>query len=318
MARKLIIGILIFLLIGYAVFIQYNDFNYDRTLNKLVNQKVQLAGNYNKLKKELDKINKRIIKVDTEKADIQKQTSAKQTELNRVNNDINAIMAKINKQREAQAKYNIANGNGTKVAYLTFDDGPSVFTSRVLDILKEYGVKATFFVNGRSDTYSLNMYRRIVNEGHAIGNHTYSHKYGIVYSSIGGFDYDFNLEENLIESITGVHTYIMRFPGGSNNTVSESYNKGIMNTLTVRYRQLGYQYFDWNVSGGDSGGGAVTTASVTNNVLNGCKRKTFAVILMHDSKGTTPSSLENIIITLANSGFRFASLTPATYAIHFK
>jgi len=160
------------------------------------------------------------------------------------------------------------------------------------------------------------MYKRIVNEGHSIGNHVYSHAYQYIYSSVGSFDYYFNLLQNLIVNTTGVTMNIMRFPGGSNNTVSNQYNYGIMDTLTDRYRELGYTYFDWNVSAGDSGG--ISSSSVINNVVNGSRNKRTALILMHDTASTTPATLETIIQSLSNMGIKFMTLTPSSYKVQFK
>ena len=162
------------------------------------------------------------------------------------------------------------------------------------------------------------MYRRMVNEGHTIGNHTYSHSYQTVYQSIAAYDNDFSNLQYLIQSTTGVTMNIMRFPGGSNNTVSNAYNPGIMDQLVVHYKEMGYQYFDWNVSAGDGATSGVTNTSVINNVLKGAANKNTAIILMHDNMPTTSNTLETIIISLANNGYRFQPLNNSSYAIHFK
>ena len=111
-----------------------------------------------------------------------------------------------------------------KIAYLTFDDGPSINTGKILDILKRYDIKATFFVVGRSDDNSKNLYKRIVKEGHAIGNHTYSHEYKTLYSSEENFLSDFKKLEHHIYDITGIKMDIMRFPGGSNTIIPNKYS----------------------------------------------------------------------------------------------
>jgi peptidoglycan/xylan/chitin deacetylase (PgdA/CDA1 family) len=211
----------------------------------------------------------------------------------------------------------ISSGNGSKVAYLTFDDGPSAYTNRVLDILKKYNVKATFFVNGREDAISLNIYRRIINEGHVLGNHIYTHKYQNIYTSVETFDNEFNRLQDLILRTTGVTMDIMRFPGGSNNGVSNSYSPNIMNTLTLRYKSLGYTYFDWNVSAGDTWEGS-TAPYVINNITSQSRNKSFVIVLMHDSMPTTPASLETVIQNLTSFGFRFSSLSSSTPVIQFK
>jgi peptidoglycan/xylan/chitin deacetylase (PgdA/CDA1 family) len=317
MLKKILIGLIIVILFSYVGFIQYENLNYGSILNKLTKEKVLLDANYHKIKNEVSNLNKNINDTNKEEATIQEQVNTKGLGLTKINDEIKAKQTEISKRRQAQAKQNIINNFGSKVAYLTFDDGPSGYTSRVLDILKEYNIKATFFVNGRSDEYSYNIYRRIVNEGHSIGNHGYSHNYQINYSSVNAFDNNFNQLQNTIQSVTGVTPNIMRFPGGSNNTISNNYSYGIMDTLTNRYRDLGYKYFDWNVTAADTAVGANNT-TVINNILNGCKSRSYVIMLMHDSHATTPSTLESIIVSLSNSGFKFLPLTIDSYAIQFK
>src|SRR5699024_8931981 len=127
--------------------------------------------------------------------------------------------------------------------YLTFDDGPRDGTTDViLDILKEKGVKATFFVtmNGNDS-----LIKRIVDEGHSIGIHTASHKYDIIYASRDNYFNDLEQVHKRIYDITGVDSKLIRFPGGSSNTISKKYSEGIMSTLTKEVLNKGYQYYDW-------------------------------------------------------------------------
>ena len=77
-----------------------------------------------------------------------------------------------------------------KVVYLTFDDGPSTGTEEILTILRQYNVKATFFVVGKEDEYSMEMYEKIVEEGHTLGMHSYSHQYSTIYQSVEDFAKD--------------------------------------------------------------------------------------------------------------------------------
>lgn len=315
----IIVGSLLFLV--YASYVGYEYYNNNKSLNSLIKIKVSLEGNYNASNKNIDTLNKTIEDIKVEKEEIKTQIAEREESLAQVNNQITvkqaAILAEQQRRREAETKLQISTGSGNKVAYLTFDDGPSSYTSKVLDILQEYGVKATFFVNGRSDNYSLNMYRRIVNEGHSIGNHTYSHRFANIYKSVSAFDDDFNNLQYLIYNTTGVTMDIMRFPGGSNNTTSNNYNYGIMDTLTVKYKNLGYKYFDWNSSAGDTGAGATTT-SVINKITNECRYKNFVIILMHDSMWTTPNALPTVIQNLTGLGFRFEKLSHTTTTIQFK
>ena len=105
--------------------------------------------------------------------------------------------------------------------YLTFDDGPSIYTNDILDILDSYNVKATFFVVGKEETNAEEALQRIVDEGHTLGMHSYSHKYKELYESMDSFTQDFARIRDYIYQATGVESVCYRFPGGSSNTVSE-------------------------------------------------------------------------------------------------
>lgn len=203
-----------------------------------------------------------------------------------------------------------------KTAYLTFDDGPLAATTQILDVLKEHGVKATFFVNGRDSGYAFNMYRRMVNEGHAIGNHTYSHEYDKVYSSISGFVAEVEQLQRLVYGATGVTPEVLRFPAGSDNRVTISYaGKDLMSTLTRVVHAMGMQYFDWNVTSASANVSA-TKESVYANVINGCKDKNVVNILFHETR-TVAEALPAIITELKQQGYIFSSLTAKSPAIQF-
>ena len=112
----------------------------------------------------------------------------------------------------------------------------------------------------------------------------------------------------------------MRFPGGSNNTVSKKYKKGIMSDLTTQVQIKGYAYVDWNVDSGDASGNNVAATRIKNNVLRQAKNKNSICVLMHDtsSKGTTVKALPGIIEGLKKQGYKFEVLTEKTYGYHFK
>ena len=212
-----------------------------------------------------------------------------------------------------------AKAGDQKIAYLTFDDGPSANnTPRILDILKKYNIKATFFVNGNG---KKKIYKRIVNEGHVIGNHTYSHNYKYIYSSVSSFKKDVDKLSDYLEEITGKRPEIFRFPGGSNNTVSRKYGgRTMMKTLCwVIYYDMDYQYFDWNVSSGDAITYRAKKDFIIRSALNGAKRTKHAIILMHDAapKTTTVEALPEIIRGLESMGFKFDVLTKDTPGVHF-
>lgn len=194
---------------------------------------------------------------------------------------------------------------GAGMIYLTFDDGPSGNTATILDVLKKYNVKATFFVVNFSDYYKSTI-KRIVEEGHTIGLHSYTHNYKIIYSSVDAYFDDLNKLSDKIKEATGVESKIVRFPGGSSNTVSY-FNKGIMSTLTKKLIEDGYHYFDWNVDARDAWD-ARSSTDVYNNVINTLVNNRNNVVLMHDTKGTTTNAIEDIIKTAKRKGYSFDNI----------
>lgn len=194
-----------------------------------------------------------------------------------------------------------------KTMYLTFDDGPSDNTARILDILKQKNVKATFFVVGKEGDKPRKMMKRIVDEGNTIAVHTYSHKYEEVYTSVEAYLNDFNKIYNLIYENTGVKPTLFRFPGGSVN----SYNKGIRQAVIKEMQRRRFSYFDWNVSCGDGSSKDYSKQELVNNVLSTLDGKERGVVLMHDSnqKDTTVDALPDIIDGLRAQGFLLDKLT---------
>ena len=194
------------------------------------------------------------------------------------------------------------------VIYLTFDDGPSSTTTEVLDILKRENVKATFFVVNYSNKYE-DVIKRIVNEGHTIAVHSYTHNYKYIYASEANYYEDLLKLREKIKNTTGIETNIIRFPGGSSNTVS-MFNRGIMSRLTKSVKEKGYHYFDWNVDSRDAGG-AKNSTEVYNNVMNSLKTKRNNVVLMHDFSNNkkTIEALEKIIKDSKQKGFTFSKIT---------
>ena len=189
--------------------------------------------------------------------------------------------------------------------YLTFDDGPRDGTTDViLDILKEKGVKATFFVTTNG---SDSLIKRIVDEGHSIGIHTSSHRYDIIYASVDNYFNDLDAVKNRIYNITGIDTKLIRFPGGSSNTVSKKYSEGIMSTLTRDVLNKGYQYYDWNIDSGDASF-ATSPSKLYNSVVNSISHDKYNVILLHDTKTYTRDALSKIIDYCLNNGYRFDTL----------
>ncbi len=187
--------------------------------------------------------------------------------------------------------------SGIHKVYLTFDDGPSVNTDQILDILDEYGVKATFFVVGK-EGYN-DQYRRIVEEGHTLGMHSYSHVYRDIYESVEAYGQDLEKLHTYLYELTGVDSRIVRLPGGSSNTVSKDKIQDIIAYLG----QQGMTYYDWNVSSGDAASGYVSTQQIADNVLNHVSEHHTSIVLMHDASGknTTVEALPIILEKILES-----------------
>ena len=200
---------------------------------------------------------------------------------------------------------------GNKVIYLTFDDGPGPYTGKLLDILDSYDVKATFFV---VDTGHYDVMRRIVREGHSIAIHTMTHNYGQIYASEEAYFADLLGMQALIEEQTGVKTWLMRFPGGSSNTVSR-FNEGIMTRLTAAVEDAGFHYFDWNVDSEDAGG-ARKPGTVYENVTAGAAKNGVSVVLQHDIHPYSVEAVEDILIWGYENGYTFLPLAPDSPPMH--
>lgn len=201
--------------------------------------------------------------------------------------------------------------NGT--IYLTFDDGPKNGTTNViLDILKEEGVKATFFVTNSGPDELI---KRAYDEGHTIALHTASHSYSIVYASVDSYFNDLNIVSERVKNITGVESKIIRFPGGSSNTVSRKYSSGIMSYLTSEVLKRGYRYYDWNVSSGDAVSGSPTASMIYDNVVSNLSKNRVNMVLMHDIKTYTRDALRDIIRYGKENGYVFDKITQDTEMI---
>ena len=206
--------------------------------------------------------------------------------------------------------------SGDKVIYLTFDDGPCAYTAKLLDVLDRYNVKATFFVTGANPKYYYligEAYRR----GHTIAVHTNTHKYNEVYGSVDSYFADFNNIRNIIVQQTGVEPWLVRFPGGTSNTVSRKYCTGIMTTLAHEILMRGYVYCDWNVSSGDTGG-ASTEQAVINNVINGCASKGTSIVLQHDIRKFSVEAVDDIIEWGIANGYTFKAMDQNAPVVQFK
>ena len=187
--------------------------------------------------------------------------------------------------------------SGIRRVYLTFDDGPSANTDRILDILAQYGVKATFFVVGK-EGYA-DQYRRIVEDGHTLAMHSYSHRYNEVYASLDAYKADLTKLHDYLYELTGEDCRFVRFPGGTSNTVSTVSMWDLIDYLDSE----DMVYLDWNVSSGDSTGGKKSVEQLTSNVLDNIGKYNNAVVLFHDAAGktTTVDALAGIIEKILDS-----------------
>lgn len=203
-----------------------------------------------------------------------------------------------------------------KVAYLTFDDGPSENTIKILNILDKYNVKATFFV-----IYHKGMekqYKEIVNRGHTIALHSYTHNYKKIYSSEDAYFADLKKIGNYIKSVTGTESKITRFPGGSSNTISNKYSKGIMKNLKKEVLEQGYIYHDWNVDSCDAQDNNIPVETLLENIKGSLTKYRQANILMHDTgkaKQTTVDALPQIIEYVQAQGYDIQPITEDSAAI---
>ncbi|MCB2293376.1 polysaccharide deacetylase [Clostridium algoriphilum] len=200
---------------------------------------------------------------------------------------------------------NVYNSDGHKIAYLTFDDGPSSKTTpQILKILDSYNIKATFFIVGNRAVVDPNLVKMEASSGQSIGNHTYSHEYNQIYSNTGAFIRDVNKCDAVLKSIIGsdYNSKILRFPGGSFGSAMSPFRKAI--------KDYGYHYIDWNDLTGDAEGHNITVTKLLNNIKKYSEGKEHVVILMHDApdKETTVQALPQVIEYLKSQEYSFNTL----------
>lgn len=264
------------------------------------------------------------IGIDTQKNEIQNQTQsekqneAKQEEQKQQETKTQEIITenKTENQEQTQVQNEETEKQpevSTGTIYLTFDDGPtSDSTPAILDILKKRNIKATFFVLNYNDQ-NAQYIKREHQEGHTVALHGYTHTYSEVYQSADSCLENFRKIGERVYNTIGVNSKIIRFPGGSSNTVSKKYCKGVMTEVTQKAIQEGYRYFDWNVDSDDAGK-AKTSERIYNNVTNGVKPNRDNVVLMHDFSGNhkTIDALDDIITWGLEQGYDFKNITRET------
>lgn len=203
----------------------------------------------------------------------------------------------------------IYNGEEGKRVFLTFDDGPSIsVTPHILDTLKKYNIKATFFVLGNRVSDNAELIKREYNEGHYIANHGYSHRYDKIYASSKNVLKEYNKTEQEIKKALGDENYssnLFRFPGGS---IGGEYDK-IKEKAKIDLKRNQIAYLDWNALTNDAAG-AYTKEKIIKNLKKTVGNKNNVVVLMHDApdKILTYETLEDIIKYLQEKGYSFKNM----------
>ncbi len=223
-----------------------------------------------------------------------------------------------NNTTTVERKVNITKKTQTTpgIIYLTFDDGPSnSITPKILEILKKKNIKATFFVINHEDNLNY-LIKQEDQDGHTVALHSYTHSYQTIYQSSEAYFNDLNQIRDKVYKITGKYSNIIRFPGGSSNTISKKYHLGIMTQLSNEVTTKGFHYFDWNVDCQD-GAGVRDSNKIYQNVINNLSKTKENVVLMHDFENNygTLNALESIIDYGINNGYQFQKITMDTEMI---
>lgn len=273
----------------------------------------------NEKSEELKTIKEEVEALDATHKNLTEQQEGLKAQSGQLVKQIEELKIEIQELEKSGIKINPEEETDSKYAYLTFDDGPSANTVRILDFLKANNIKATFFVLERDGQDEI--YKRIVDEGHTIALHSTDHDYARIYQSVESSVKDFDDLQAFVKEVTGEETNVIRFPGGSNNTVSNRYGgKGLMDKIRPAVEEEGYVYFDWNVDSMDASKGVQDKQVIVDAVLNQSKYLSDAVILMHDAaaKTTTVEALPEIVEGLKKQGFVFRPLTEESPTVRFK
>lgn len=209
---------------------------------------------------------------------------------------------------------NLAKKGDEHKVYLTFDGGPDENTNEILDVLAKYNVKATFFVIGSEYDEMKAVYRRIVDEGHTLGMHSYSNSYSTIYSSSDSFEKDVTKLNAYLKKVTGEKSQYYRFPGGSNNEISNVDMSEFIHVLNEKK----ITYFDWNVSAGDSASD-YSVQDIVTNVTEGVSKYKTSVVLLHDGddKSTTVEALGPLIKALQKMKAKILPIDENTNVIQY-
>lgn len=282
------LSLMIFMVV-FLIYMTYKKYSNEMTINSSLNgELVQVTDMYNKknetnlkLKQEIDNLN------------------------NIDNNIANAKTEVFKLAKELEQKI-IKNESDKKIAYLTFDDGPYYATHDFLKVLKNYKVKATFFTIGLDKETCFDnrskgcheLYKKVVDGGHTIANHTYSHLiFNGLYNNASSLITQVKKQESLIKEKTGVTTNIFRFPGGSGS--AKAY--GVFDSAVTELRKNNYGWVDWSASNGD--GGEPGTKAQALARFKGEINENIEVVLFHDYNKVTLSMLPEAIEYLQSKGY---------------
>lgn len=253
--------------------------------------------------------------IEQEKAAAERETSVLEQEQTEPLREETEDSLKEQEQAAVSSAKEEQEAEDVRSVYLTFDDGPSDNTARILDILAEYEVKATFFVVGKEGEKYQPLYNRIVKEGHTLGMHSYSHKYDEIYQSVDTYAQDLDKLRGFLYRTTGELCRFCRFPGGSSNTVSSV----DMHELISYLDEHEISYFDWNVSSGDAASAYISPEDIVKNCTEQLTSYHEAIILLHDAsnKDSTVEALPELIETIqAMDKTRIVPITEDTEPIH--
>lgn len=248
------------------------------------------------LKETLSNVNNQNIAYEDEIRSLNTELKEQQIEFEKLTSSLKQYAEEIeviSTNTENESKNEVSEVWPKKV-YLTFDDGPSGHTEEILDILDEYNVKGNFFVCHTSNEDYLKYYKMIIDRGHMLGIHSYTHEYDDIYSSEEAFEEDVSaIRDFVFDQTDGFVAKYYRFPGGSSNLADRLSVSGCIDYLNSQ----GLTYFDWNISTQDATNPMQETGVIFKNATSGTDKYEEVMILMHDlgNKDSTVEALPQII-----------------------
>lgn len=258
----------------------------------------------------VSKLEQEVVQMLGSDRDMKTLISSGEALMSNPNVDVDQLTGADGSQPEEDAQVQDETTGQQKRVYLTFDDGPSIYTGQILDILKANDIKATFFVIAREDESYWPYYTRILEEGHTLGMHSYTHDYNQVYASLDSFETDVNSLSQFLYDRTGEYPTIYRFPGGSSNTVCNV----PMEECIAYLNEQGITYYDWNALNGDAVSSELPPEKLVENIMNSVRQNNTSIVLMHDmqSRHTTVESLQPLIDTLKDEGYEMLPIDEDT------